>query len=1002
MAWIAPALALLLAPPPPPPERPTLEREAAAPFSWFLVPSDVVGFKDSPEGFQLTYDCSWNNGFAEFCVLVGPRRRQAAQRVRVLADDLPEIQWTTDEGGVRYRLRTFGIANGLDPRRLLSAIVRVEAANFSREPRAAAIQGLLRPVQGPGRADLPCEPWYRRRFADLERVPFREDGPAASGHLLLAVRNPGAGWVELEEGQPPAWSGVLQPGATAVAEFKIPYVPLAKSRAEEVESFRSLGYDEARGQAAKVWKGVFDRAMELRVPESKVVRTYRASLGYLLIARDAQEAPDRYVQKVNEFQYDHFYARDTAFIARAYEMVGLHDVARQVLESYLVRDRAGKVVAFARTAPDDWGQSVWAVASWVRATGDDSLAREAYPALAAHLRHLREETSKDPLGLWPVAGPYDNEVINGHYTAHSFWVLLGLRESAYLARMAGHPEAAPTFLKEHDAYRQRFLSRLRWIVSQTGGYIPPGVDKPLDGHDWENASGGVYPFGVFPPDHPLVRATIDLVRETKYREGIMTWGPNAFNLKTQILAGVEDPDPLYLHHYETFHVMQTQLARGEQRDVIEDLYSVLAHTSATHAGFETTIRPWGDRDPGGNRPPHGWFAGRTIELLRNLFAREEGHSLHLLSALSPAWVKPGETIGVRRCSTDFGSLDLWLRCREGGATLTLHPTWRRKPERLVLHWPWFVRPIAAVADGRPVPIRAGVTELRPDVSTVRLDWRALPTDRLSYDEAVRIWLRKNYRSRPGEDRMFLFPQPVAPRLLGAGRMFVGAASVRWANPSGKGEVRFTTDGAEPTVRSPKAQGPIRIDRTTTLKAAVFWPDGRRSPTTSVRLERVVPKAPDCGQVAGRGLRASLYVGSFDRLPGFDKLRPVTTATVAAPTLDLPGRPEDGFSLRFEGAFWADRDGVYAFALGSDDGSRLEIGGRVVVDNDGLHAYRELRGDIALKRGWHRFAVSVFDAGSVEYLRLFLLGPDGSKTPVPAERFGLPPVRQGAGEIQSPR
>ncbi|MEJ5171487.1 MAG: PA14 domain-containing protein, partial [Fimbriimonadales bacterium] len=470
----------------------------------------------------------------------------------------------------------------------------------------------------------------------------------------------------------------------------------------------------------------------------------------------------------------------------------------------------------------------------------------------------------------------------------------------------------------------------------------------------------------------------------------MTWGPNAFNLKTQILAGVDDPDPLYLHHYETYHVMQTQLARGEQRDVIEDLYSVLAHTSATHAGFETTIRPWADRDPGGNRPPHGWFAGRTIELLRNLFVREEGDSLHLLSAISPAWVVLGQSIGVRRCSTDFGNLDLSLECRPDGATLTIAPNWRVRPKRLVLHWPWFVKPVSAESGGRKLTIRDGVTVLPADARTVRLRWRVLPTGTLNYEAAVRIWLEKNYRPRPDEDRMFLFPRPVAPRMTGSLRTFVGSAEVRWTNPSGKGEVRFTTDGSEPTPRSRRGDLPLRIGRTTTLKAAVFWPDGRRSPITLVRMERVRPKEPDFPRVAGRGLRACLYSGTFERLPDFARLQPSATATVALPTLDLPGRPDDGFALRFEGAFFADRDGVYAFALGSDDGSRLEIGGRLVIDNDGLHAYRELRGEIALKRGWHRFAVSVFDAGSVEYLRLFQIAPDGSKVTVPAERYGLPP------------
>ena len=47
--------------------------------------------------------------------------------------------------------------------------------------------------------------------------------------------------------------------------------------------------------------------------------------------------------------------------------------------------------------------------------------------------------------------------------------------------------------------------------------------------------------------------------------------------------------------------------------------------------------------------------------------------------------------------------------------------------------------------------------------------------------------------------------------------------------------------------------------------------------------------------------------------------------------------DDQFALRFEGALSIDAEGEYTFWLKSDDGSRLTIDGKVVVDNDGIHA-----------------------------------------------------------------
>jgi mono/diheme cytochrome c family protein len=60
---------------------------------------------------------------------------------------------------------------------------------------------------------------------------------------------------------------------------------------------------------------------------------------------------------------------------------------------------------------------------------------------------------------------------------------------------------------------------------------------------------------------------------------------------------------------------------------------------------------------------------------------------------------------------------------------------------------------------------------------------------------------------------------------------------------------------------------------------------------------------------------------------------------------------------------------------SDDGSRLAIDGRVVVDNDGVHAPTEKSGKVQLKAGKHAFVVEMFESGGGEELRVQLEGPD---------------------------
>ena len=79
---------------------------------------------------------------------------------------------------------------------------------------------------------------------------------------------------------------------------------------------------------------------------------------------------------------------------------------------------------------------------------------------------------------------------------------------------------------------------------------------------------------------------------------------------------------------------------------------------------------------------------------------------------------------------------------------------------------------------------------------------------------------------------------------------------------------------------------------------------------------------------------------------------------------------------------APRTGVYTFHAGSDDGSRLYIGDRLVVDNDGLHPMQQSSGEIALEKGRHRIVVAFFERGGVERLRVEYAGPGIKRQPIP--------------------
>lgn len=121
------------------------------------------------------------------------------------------------------------------------------------------------------------------------------------------------------------------------------------------------------------------------------------------------------------------------------------------------------------------------------------------------------------------------------------------------------------------------------------------------------------------------------------------------------------------------------------------------------------------------------------------------------------------------------------------------------------------------------------------------------------------------------------------------------------------------------------------------------------------------------------------------LPKFELLRPVGviyTNTLNVPTRKytegLPGVTDriEWFAIDYEGDFSIDEPGKYRFNLTSDDGSRLYIDGKVVVDNDGIHDTTTIGGSAELAGGRHHIRVSYFQGPRDEVALVLEIAPPG--------------------------
>ena len=87
------------------------------------------------------------------------------------------------------------------------------------------------------------------------------------------------------------------------------------------------------------------------------------------------------------------------------------------------------------------------------------------------------------------------------------------------------------------------------------------------------------------------------------------------------------------------------------------------------------------------------------------------------------------------------------------------------------------------------------------------------------------------------------------------------------------------------------------------------------------------------------LEFRFYRDTWTRLPVFDDLKAEDTGSVPGQLFDIAVAPSlrpDSFGYVFTGFLKVPADGDYTFSLDSDDGSRLAIDGREVIEYDGIH------------------------------------------------------------------
>ena len=117
-----------------------------------------------------------------------------------------------------------------------------------------------------------------------------------------------------------------------------------------------------------------------------------------------------------------------------------------------------------------------------------------------------------------------------------------------------------------------------------------------------------------------------------------------------------------------------------------------------------------------------------------------------------------------------------------------------------------------------------------------------------------------------------------------------------------------------------------------------------------------------------GISYDFYEGHFTTVDGLDLSQPKSSGVMNTIKLDEP-KGVDSFGYHFKGYLSVPKDGFYTFFIESNDGSKLYIHDRELVNNDGAHGVKEESGKTFLQKGLQPFAVKYFQMGSGKALKV---------------------------------
>lgn len=167
------------------------------------------------------------------------------------------------------------------------------------------------------------------------------------------------------------------------------------------------------------------------------------------------------------------------------------------------------------------------------------------------------------------------------------------------------------------------------------------------------------------------------------------------------------------------------------------------------------------------------------------------------------------------------------------------------------------------------------------------------------------------------------------------------------------KIYYSLDGTEPTESSKLYEGPFSITEDCILRVRAFKDGWEPSPVFHCRAFPIeyLP-AVSVGSLK-QGCSYTYHRGTFMKVDHVSASPVVSRGVLPEPSIK-GATDEDHFGFVFTGYIDIPEDGLWEFAVTSDDGAVLELDGQLVVNGDGSHANYKATGHVGLRKGLHAF------------------------------------------------